>query len=394
MRPAPPARSTAGRWAAATTGSTASWTPRPTSTRPSWCVTTRPSRRRAPFESGYHLTADLVDQSIRYLADHQADQPGRPWHLWLALGACHAPHQAPDALIRQHDAQFATAGTWSANAAWRGRRRWASCRRTPNCRRATTASSPGPSTRPSEQRCSRGCRRPMPAMLDHADQQLAGCSRHLDASGQLDDTMVLLLSDNGASQEGGPLGFVNAMGPYNQVPEPPPKSSPASTTSAGPTPTATSRWGWAMAANTPLKRYKQNTHGGGIRDPLVMSWPAGLAARGELRHGFAHASDVVPTLLDLLGLQPPQGSTAWQMPPLRRRELRAAAARPGRPAAPSRSISRCSATAACGRTAGRRWPSTRRAAVRRRCVGAVPPGRRLSENQRSGRRPSPSGWRR
>ena len=68
-----PARSTAGRSAAASTASTASWTPRPTSTRPSWCATTRRSIRRAPSQTGYHLTADLVDQAIRYLADHVAD---------------------------------------------------------------------------------------------------------------------------------------------------------------------------------------------------------------------------------------------------------------------------------------------------------------------------------
>src|SRR5258707_8247739 len=63
--------------------------------------------------------------------------------------------------------------------------------------------------------------------------------------------------------------------------------------------------GWAMASNTPLRRYKQNTHGGGIRDPLVISWPKGIAARGELRTQFAHASDLTPTLLDVLGVTPP-----------------------------------------------------------------------------------------
>src|SRR5262249_12998147 len=63
--------------------------------------------------------------------------------------------------------------------------------------------------------------------------------------------------------------------------------------------------GWAMAANTPLRRYKQNTHGGGIRDPLVVSWPRGIAARGELRHQFAHASDLAPTLLDVVGIEAP-----------------------------------------------------------------------------------------
>ena len=60
--------------------------------------------------------------------------------------------------------------------------------------------------------------------------------------------------------------------------------------------------GWAMASNTPLRRYKQNTHGGGIRDPFVMSWPKRIAAKGELRHQFVHASDLVPTLLELIGI--------------------------------------------------------------------------------------------
>ena len=64
--------------------------------------------------------------------------------------------------------------------------------------------------------------------------------------------------------------------------------------------------GWAMASNTPLRRYKQNTHGGGIRDPLVISWPKGLPARGELRHQFCHASDFAPTILDVMGLPVPR----------------------------------------------------------------------------------------
>ena len=106
-RPAPPARSTAGRSAAASTATTASWMPRPTSTRPSWCATTRRSIRPGNFASGYHLTADLVDQAIRYLADHVADNEKTPWLTWLALGACHAPHQAPFDLIKKYDALFA-----------------------------------------------------------------------------------------------------------------------------------------------------------------------------------------------------------------------------------------------------------------------------------------------
>ncbi len=254
------------------------------------------------FETGYHLSADLVDQSIRFLADHQADQPGRPWHLWLALGACHAPHQAPAALIRSYDATFADG--WDAERARRLARQLA----LGVVPAGTTLPTRNPGVKPwaehpaELQAVMTRLQSAYAAMLDHADQQLARLVDHLRCSGQLDNTIVLLLSDNGASQEGGPFGFVNAMGPYNQVAEPPPAKAARINDIGGPGTHSNFPWGWAMCANTPLKRYKQNTHGGGIRDPLIVAWPQGLAARGELRHQFAHASDVLPTLLDLLGL--------------------------------------------------------------------------------------------
>ena len=91
------------------------------------------------YADGYHLTADLVDQAIRFIADHVADRPDLPWLTWLALGACHAPHQAPADIIKAMTTCSPMAGTSSASSGWRGRRRWGSCRRTPRCRRAMTA---------------------------------------------------------------------------------------------------------------------------------------------------------------------------------------------------------------------------------------------------------------
>ena len=113
------------------------------------------------------------------------------------------------------------------------------------------------------------------------------------------------MSDNGASQEGGPFGMVNAMGPYNLRREPIEEKIARIDDIGGPDTHSNFPLGWAMAANTPLRRYKQNTHGGGIRDPLVISWPRGIAARGELRHQFCHASDLAPTLLEVVGVEPP-----------------------------------------------------------------------------------------
>ena len=110
--------------------------------------------------------------------------------------------------------------------------------------------------------------------------------------------------------------MVNAMGPYNGVLEPVAEKVARIDDIGGPDTHANFPWGWAMAANTPLKRYKQNTHGGGIRDPLVVSWPAGIAARGGLRHGFRHACDVVPTLLEVVGAEPPETIAGVAQQPL------------------------------------------------------------------------------
>src|SRR6202047_2813256 len=96
------------------------------------------------------------------------------------------------------------------------------------------------------------------------------------------------------------------MGPFNFRPEPIPEKLRRIDDIGGPDTHTNFPHGWAMASNTPLRRYKQNTHGGGIRDPFVVSWPNRVPAKGELRHQFVHASDLVPTLLELVGVTAPK----------------------------------------------------------------------------------------
>ena len=258
------------------------------------------------YETGYHLTADLVDRAIRFIADHTADRPDDPWLTWVALGACHAPHQAPADLIDAYDAQFAHG--------------WDEERERRLARQKELGIVPASTQMPprndfvrawadhsdDERRVFTRLQGAYAAMLDHADQHLARLIGFLERANLRDDTLVLVLSDNGASQEGGPLGMLNAMGPYNFRFETMEEKVRLLDRIGGPQSHTNFPLGWAMAANTPLRRYKQNTHGGGIRDPLVVSWPARIAARGELRHQFAHASDLAPTLLDIIGVAPPE----------------------------------------------------------------------------------------
>jgi arylsulfatase len=284
------------------------------------------------FADGYHLTVDLVDQSIRFLADHAADAPATPWMLWLAFGACHAPHQAPREIIEPYDKVF-EAG-WDAERDRRLARQKAMGLVPPGTLMPPRNDGVRPWSEHSEdeQKVFVRLQSAFAGMLDHADRELARLIAFLEASGTLDNTLVLVLSDNGASQEGGAFGFVNAMGPYNARPEPIAEKLARLDDIGGPTSHSNFPLGWAMASNTPLRRYKQNTHGGGVRDPLVVSWPARIAARGEIRSQFAHACDLVPTVLEVIGITPPATIAGAEQSPLEGMSFAASFAEPAAPA--------------------------------------------------------------
>lgn len=283
------------------------------------------------YESGYHLTEDLVDQSIRYLADHVADAPDTPWLLWLAPGACHAPHQAPAELIRSYDEVFKDG--WDVERERRLARQKALGIVPPDTRLPPPNDGvrPWDSYAPDEQRLFARLQSAFAAMLDHADRHLGRLVDFLERAGLREDTLILVLSDNGASQEGGPQGFVNAMGPFNFRGEPMAEKIARIDDIGGPDTHSNFPQGWAMASNTPLKRYKQNTHGGGIRDPLVVSWPKRIPARGEVRERFAHACDLVPTLLDLIGIKPPETVQGVAQAPLEGESFAASLTDPAAP---------------------------------------------------------------
>lgn len=255
------------------------------------------------YASGYHLTEDLFDQAIGYIQGHIAASPKIPWFLMLTPGACHAPHQAPKPLIDKYDAIFSKG--------------WDQCRKDRLQRQIELGVVPKGTQLPprndrvkawadhstDEKRVFSRLAGAYAAMLEHTDQQLARLMNFLHAAQLTENTLVLLLSDNGASQEGGPNGFVNAMGPFNGQPESMQTKLARLDDIGGPDTHSNFPWGWAMASNTPLKRYKQNTHGGGIRDPLIVSWPAKLPTDGSVRSQFCHVSDLAPTILELLGVE-------------------------------------------------------------------------------------------
>src|SRR5262249_23527320 len=136
--------------------------------------------------------------------------------------------------------------------------------------------------------------------LSHTDHEIGRLLDFLETAGYLDNTIVVLVSDNGASAEGGPNGSINESLFFNGIPDDIEQNLKFVDQLGSPATYNHYPSGWAWAFNTPFKLWKRYNFEGGVADPLVISWPRGITAHGELRHQFVHVIDVVPTIYDLL----------------------------------------------------------------------------------------------
>ncbi|MGZ4689933.1 MAG: arylsulfatase [Acidimicrobiia bacterium] len=259
----------------------------------------------ARAEDGYHLSEDLVDRAIGFIHDTKSVRPDRPFFCYLAFGATHAPHQAPDDDMAKYRGRF-DAGWDVARERWFARQ--AELGLVPD---GTELAPRNPGVEPwdelsqNQRTLAARLQEAFAAFLDHTDAQIGRFIDDLADLGELDNTLVFVLSDNGASQEGGPFGVLHEMKFFNGILETPDQAIAQLDEIGGPHSHSNYPWGWAQAGNTPFKWYKQNTHEGGVHVPLVVHWPNGIAERGGIRRQFHHVNDIVPSIYDVLEVQPP-----------------------------------------------------------------------------------------
>jgi arylsulfatase len=160
------------------------------------------------------------------------------------------------------------------------------------------------------------------AFLSHADHHVGRVLDFLAEIGRLDNTLVFVLSDNGASSEGGVHGSLNDARPWNLQGSPVAEAVARIDELGGPTVHNNYPWGWTVAGNTPFRRWKREVHEGGVADPLIVSWPAGIGARGEVRSQYVHAIDIAPTVLDVVGAEAPDEIDGVAQTPLDGRSFR------------------------------------------------------------------------
>jgi arylsulfatase len=254
----------------------------------------------------YHLSTDMADTAIQWITGQRSAAPERPWFLYWATGAVHAPHHAPQSDIDAYKGQFDKG--WDV-----AREEVLERQKKLGIVPASAQLPPRPVELPAWDSLSAADKKmaarqmeAMAAQLTHADREFGRILDMLERTGQLDNTFILVTSDNGASAEGGPAGT------YNEVRN---LSGSLATTEmnqrffvkwGGPETHNHYAAGWALAGNTPFNYYKQSTAGGGVNAPMVLSWPKGIAARGEIRSQFGHVNDVMPTLMEAAGIAAPK----------------------------------------------------------------------------------------
>ncbi len=256
-------------------------------------------------EEGYHLSEDLTDTAIRYLLDQQHAAPGKPFFLYLAYGAVHAPHHVAPAWVAPYEGAFDDG--WDA---WR--------RRTFERQLAGGVVPAGMdlTERPAwvdgwdslgadERRMHARMQEVFAGFLTHTDAQIGRLVSFLAATGRLDDTLVIVLSDNGASAEGGRLGTVNEHRFTARLEDTVESNLAALPDWGGPRSYNHYSWGWAWAGNAPFRLWKRYTWLGGTRTPLIIHWPARIRDTGAVRPQLCHAVDLMPTVLEACGVALP-----------------------------------------------------------------------------------------
>ena len=253
-------------------------------------------------DEDYHVTEDLADHAIAWIRAQRSTRPEQPFLMYWSTGAVHAPHHAPDEYLAKYAGRF--------DMGWnRARALILERQKQLGLVPADAELPPWPDGVPrweslddAQQRLAARAMEAFAAMLDHADAHFGRIIAELEVQGILGDTLILVVSDNGASAEGGLAGsfnelrmgqgdweenlaFLDDWGRRGTFPHYP--------------------VGWAAAGNTPFKYYKQSAFEGGNRVPMIVRWTRGIAEPGGVRSQFHHVNDILPTLLELTRIEMP-----------------------------------------------------------------------------------------
>ncbi|MCP2289696.1 arylsulfatase [Nocardia amikacinitolerans] len=273
-------------------------------------------------EQGYHLSKDIADKTIEFIRDAKVIAPDKPWFSYVCPGAGHAPHHVFADWADRYAGRFDMGYEAYRDIVLENQKRMGIV--PPDTEMSPVnpyLGAKGPNGEPwplldtvrpwdslnaEEKRLFARMAEVFAGFLSYTDEQIGRILDYLEESGQLDNTIIVVISDNGASGEGGPNGSVNEVKFFNGYIDTVEESMRFYDQLGGPQTYNHYPIGWAMAFNTPYKLYKRYaSHEGGIADPAIISWPNGIRAHGTVCDSYVNVCDVTPTVYDLLGITPP-----------------------------------------------------------------------------------------
>jgi arylsulfatase len=265
------------------------------------------TRIEPPNDPNYHFTTDMTNQAIAWMRQQQGLTPDRPFFMYFAPGATHAPHHVPESYITKYKGRF--------DSGWDAYREETLARQKKlGVVPQDTVLSPKPAAIKDWSALSADERKVFARQMEvfagfgeQTDYEIGRLTSAMADLGIMDNTLILyIVGDNGASPEGGMVGVVNEMSFFNGVPETLSEQLAALNKLGGPETYAHYAAGWAIAGNTPFQYGKQvASSGGGNTNPLIVHWPKGIAQPGGLRTQFHHVIDIAPTVLEAANIPQP-----------------------------------------------------------------------------------------
>jgi arylsulfatase A-like enzyme len=259
-----------------------------------------------PYRKTDHLDKDLADRAIQWITGHKSLDKDLPFMMLWASGSMHSPHHAPDEYLTKYKGKFDMGWDRAREEILANQKRLGIVPANTKMTERLDVIPAWDSLNADEKKLYAKQMEIFAAQLEHVDHQIGRVVETLDRIGELDNTLIFVTSDNGASGEGGLAGTFNETYVLNGM------QTPFDANMRN-----YDRWGqwdtyphyhagWAMAGNTPFRYFKQSEHRGGQQDALVVSWPNGIKARGEIRHQYHHISDIAPTIMQSTGIERPE----------------------------------------------------------------------------------------
>ena len=266
-----------------------------------------------PPEEGYHLSKDLADQAIRMLRDVRSSTPSKPWFMWFCPGANHAPQEYIDKYKGAFDDGYEAYREWVLARMLERGVVPEGTELTPlnpmpeDVANAADYVRPWAELNDDEKKLFCRMAEVFAGFSEYTDVQIGRIVDFLERTGQLDNTLIFYCADNGASGEGTPNGSVNENKFFNGYPDSLEENMSYFDELGGPDTYNHYPTGWAVAFSTPFQMFKRySQYAGGTCDPMVIHWPKGFKAKGEMRHQYHHSTDIVPTIMEAVGLEMPE----------------------------------------------------------------------------------------